>query len=703
MTEKDLIKQSFEENLTSKEAVKNRAMLAGSKKKRLSKKAIFILATCCVLIITVFSGALYMFPGLFKSVGKPNLALARLVGTRAKNAQYMPEAQTLSLLSPFGALSQGLMSSGGAGNYNSVAATKIDKNGFIEVLDALGQIEPTQQGKWDGYDIYEIKKEVLFVLESAPYFNQWFKLPVMRPGGLGLPSHGFLEFPYYTGYSYFVESNEDATDVTITSVSTHSGNRYIDFDKNQIIMGSYETLGLLGSGPVSHQTMQIRYYFDEENREVVECFVYSVLVDNVNYIRDFNGNESDYYSLNFQYLKNVKDTSLTRYNIQVAEKYRRKDLPFASEWDGYDLRGLSPYGVSREFIQLDYTDANDIQLLRMSQIVPTDIYNRPATTSIAFYNLKDGVQFLSHTYDYCMPADFNKVSLPSRNSHVADTAKFFIEYEKLNTWWSKIDGDISHADMPARASTYAATNGNEQSLMRALQTTVVNLATNLGVDGDAVLAFNEEFEPRNTVSSFNFRAEKALDNLLFSTAKTVIDGCVLKNNFAEIYRGAKLAPTIGQIYGPFYKMDIPIQYINGNVFYQNGNFTGSNIVMSFIDKAYYDCRMAVALKSENGEEYYILYSSNTAYDNPSHPYWRHGNDWHEFPINIPNEGVYTAVLVLTRIIDGIEVVVFDTLMPAKISGFRGLNIPDTFNDDGSVSTYSADGRGKELKITVSLR
>jgi len=52
---------------------------------------------------------------------------------------------------------------------------------FTALIEEYATVENyAGAGKYLGYDIYEIKNEIKFVVEKVPAFNQWFRMPIMR-------------------------------------------------------------------------------------------------------------------------------------------------------------------------------------------------------------------------------------------------------------------------------------------------------------------------------------------------------------------------------------------------------------------------------------------------------------------------------------------------------------------------------------------
>jgi hypothetical protein len=132
------------------------------------KKIIIIIAALIILIIALLSFL------TFNRRLKKDEARSILVAERVDNAQYRPDPDNLVKAvnminaAPMNAESQSAANSG----YHEVSVSKIDKTGFIGILNVLTSVKGRGAGKYLGYDIFEIKNEIAFVVKNAPYFNQ---------------------------------------------------------------------------------------------------------------------------------------------------------------------------------------------------------------------------------------------------------------------------------------------------------------------------------------------------------------------------------------------------------------------------------------------------------------------------------------------------------------------------------------------------
>ncbi len=630
-------------------------------------KSIAIVIILILVLVTALPAC-----GLFRRLKKDE-SKSVIVHTRVENAQYMPEVENLTkVVGDTNEIAPPLNASNQSENqptYNDVSVSKIDRAGFIDILNTLGKIEGQGAGKYLGYDVFEIKNEISFVVKNAPYFNQWFRLPTMRA------DEGYIAIPYYENWAFFVESDSEAEDVTVTRVCHKTTFRSYDVDDNSSV-----------DNGLQYQVMQVRYYFDELDREVVECYVYNVA--------EVNGNS---VPLSFQYLKNVKDTSLTLYNITTAERYNNKN-----DDDGWDIREKYPYGTTRDFVELNYDNEGQIQLLKISQILPTEIYRLPPTTDIAFYSITDiGVQFLAYTYDYApMNLGTHILSLHSYQSQFDefDAAHYFSVSGSLGNYERK-KAKVDYTDLPTRTLASAQTLGNENALLRSLQNTVTRMAHNLTIESQYIVAFENVFEQRTMFYAPTLLAEKALYDLLTDMAVYIIDNSYLKNKWGSIFSDSEKAVTAPVIKGPFIDRGVPIVdfYSRMDFYEDNSGEVCPFAEYRIVDQQYADCKMRLALRSADGE-YTLIFLYSTTTDTGG--CMRYGNDDSMLEVSLDKAGEYTAVFVLTRLVDDVETVVLDTLQTPYVSRFVGVHLPNTVAENGDIISYEVYGQGGMLVISA---
>lgn len=284
----------------------------------------------------------------------------------------------------------------------------VDQESFNEIIDQIGNIgDYGGAGKYLGYSIYELRYELNYLLKYFPIFDQWFQMP-----------HNYYiphkTMNYMGNYSYKITSNEDTSHLTINRVCWTTRASYYDSSRDMIIEDNdglyFDKNGKpkfkkvhLNNKTYQREIMQIDYYF-ENGKEVVECKIYDVLMIN-----------NDDYPIAFEYIKNVKDTSLTNYKILFRDRlgtrtfYGTKDTedygyaagkgPYSD--DGYDIDSNVETGIEREFLQLNYTNSNDISILRVNQTNESLYDTNPKGTTFMFFNKSiDGISCYSSSYTY---------------------------------------------------------------------------------------------------------------------------------------------------------------------------------------------------------------------------------------------------------------------------------------------------------------
>ena len=232
--------------------------------------------------------------------------------------------------------------------------SKMTNEDFAKLIDECAVFDNySGAGKYLGYDVYEIKNEIKFVVDKVPVFEQWFRMPNMRE------DEGYFETPYYENWAYYLEYDEETSYLSITRVCWCTNSSYLDFE-NKVTIKNYED----GTSFVQYEVMKINYFYNEENKEVVECYGYNVGIDKVKNGVTCNENVNDYYPFEYQYLKNIEDELLIKYHITVAQRYRPEE---SFDQGGMDIRGLYPYGYLREFLIINYDTYQNIDITRIKQ------------------------------------------------------------------------------------------------------------------------------------------------------------------------------------------------------------------------------------------------------------------------------------------------------------------------------------------------
>lgn len=589
---------------------------------------------------------------------------------RAQTAQYLPniekltssgnaELQSMSFLQPDLFATSGEIDLGVLGFED-----------FIKINRELAYVDGTGVFIPEVYDVYEIKAEVSFVLKAAPIFDKWFTMPWMDE------RHGYIaNFPYQY-WAYYLESDKTASEISVTRVCS----RPIDYYELNNKSNKFRVM--------QWQLMQAKYYFDSEGREVVECYVFTLVTD----LKDrINGSfdaqniteKVNYIPVSIEYLKNVKDSSLTKYYIRFAETY----LP-TSYWACIDLRGLDPYGSTFDFVQLDYADENDITLLRISGELPVaDIRNKPQATAVSFYN-KTGssVQLYAYVHDY-FDEQNSEVSggypMPGRrdsNSGI-DVIKLFADAWPLVTdpitdpnvprrKYGKVyyNGLVSSGNVTRVSEFYSLGGGSKDELTENVCKAVTGLARKIGADGE--------------MASFS-----QIDSYLSEMRKTAVDSFDI-DKWLDFGKRSVSAPAANNARGEFYGVTIPIcniftsalsyppdgktfgvsasaEILSGEILSNPDRYSFEVALISETGKSILLSKDSCALSSFSGKKSFNLNATISLSD-----------------LVFEESGVYTLKYVLTeKTQSGGYSIIFDTKTPVNIFSydvFLQLEKPDSY-------------------------
>lgn len=187
------------------------------------------------------------------------------------------------------------------------------------------------------FTVPDARNEVVDILSAGVLFDEWF---------------GYQEGDY-TGYGKFFVTDKDGV-LSITRLSSFlpwiydsETGEYLDNDDFSEEKPNY---------PIrSDNYLRIRIY-KEGDKEVVECEV----AENLSYYDEVT-------PVSYQFMRNVKDTSFTK--LQITARSSIPDLSESGGW-GYDIDTDLPYGYQRNFMQLTYSNPDDIQWLSATQQLP---------------------------------------------------------------------------------------------------------------------------------------------------------------------------------------------------------------------------------------------------------------------------------------------------------------------------------------------
>ena len=675
-----------------------------------SKKIISTMLIVILLCSIAFAGWFF----LFRKRLKYNEEFAKLAIQKVEQAQYLPDVEKL-----FGdnSLQISLLAAAPATPENTVE--NIDKAAFKKIVDIMGTFEGS---RYSYYTVYDVKNEIEYVLEHVPAFGQWFKLPQMRA------RHGFVDIPIFDGLSYYMEYDQSSDVLSITSVRNATAHFQLNFDNRQ---SSYDNR--------CYEIMNVKYYQDNGN-EVVEISQYVFGEDNDLTDKNIRNNATlqDIHPYDYIYIKNVEDVSLTKYQITTAENYRDEN---SFDEGGVDIRDKYPYGTTRDFVHLNYSDDDNIDMLRISQILPTDIYREAPTTNIMFYGEVEGVvDYYSTAYDYynentTVTHGLLKAYLETYNTDSFDISKLFsftenLDHDTYAYWYDTSDIDaqgVVYSDNITRIEQAYALNSREDIFLNNMVNSIVNLCDTIGGNTIASTEFRSNISVVESINGDKIHAA-AIDKYIDNTCKTVIDNFDLKNNVINIIKGMFSATRVDQIYGDFYgrddvfiedlycKIDFNYRYNNdvNRDYYLSGDAEIIHEKFESVDKTK-QYSLSTALKSENGDLYIVDRCYQQIITVPGED--DSAEDLHYLPcnkgvkpsdaqnglynLNIDKAGKYVLEIVLTSLdSSGQEEILLDTNVALRVFDFNEFSIPDSVNDDGTTSHYKVYNEGSKLIVEV---
>ncbi|MDE7209416.1 MAG: hypothetical protein K2O31_05975 [Clostridia bacterium] len=364
-------------------------------RKNLAISLMTLFAIVAIMVGTIFIGGCNIRGKLNYDKERGNIAVEKV-----ENAQYTPDIDKYLSTNSAQAAS---------------FATSDDENERVDEFNALIEEYATVKnyagaGKYLGYDIYEIKNEIKFVVEMVPAFNQWFRMPLMRE------KEGFAAIPYYENWAYYLEMDEETSMLSVTRVCWATRSSYYDFENKKEVEEHED-----GSSFIQYEIMKTNYLETEED-EIVECFIYSVGIDNVKESNNYNSNTQDYHPFEYQYLRNVKDKSMVKYHITAANRGP----------EGMDIRGLNPYGVRREFTVVNYDGYKDISVTKIDQKFAT--LEQPENNSYVDFDIDDpnlNILFDATGYD-------GKVADLTPNKMMDDISKHIVDNFEIKNDWATI-------------------------------------------------------------------------------------------------------------------------------------------------------------------------------------------------------------------------------------------------------------------------
>lgn len=511
------------------------------------RKNIIIAVILCVVLVVGGLGGFLIYRAISGNyVAKPYLL--SICKNRVTNAQYLPDINRIA--------GEGL-SINTYSFYNETDTREridnIEKNvtleNFNDVIETIGDIDNPYERE---FTISDVKDEVYKILNNSPYFDVWMYFTNEELRGTG---------------RYYVSYNDKDEHLTICRISGFQPYVYYS-DSKQFLWN--EDLGLATSSNPNYPIEQdeiykIDYYYDELGREVVECEIVSVL----NYYKESRVTQ-------YQYIKNVKDTSFTKYIIKISPDVVNSDYTAG----GIDIDTDNPLGTEREFIQMDYTNKDDISLMFINQGFASRFNDVKNYTQIKFYRkLDDQISLYNSAYAYGeMRPDFGEDLFFSDfvwRGSATSIFGYLIREERnyADYCFGSITGlagnDDSNYKTRSSASiqslerelyiqnttdsvyakagnTYSKSPNDDENLYYGIQTlpmhisqSLSSLAKNTGMSldtDDAPIVFN--------LDSADYSYETFIDESLNKITQNIVNISYIKNNYASMIRGANRAVDV---------------------------------------------------------------------------------------------------------------------------------------------------------------
>lgn len=299
--------------------------------------------------------------------------LSAICRNRVQNAQYLPNINKIAVNQTQTA---SLMTAGyNQPSSNSSRIENIDKTitleNFNTVIDEIGDIDSPFDRE---FTITDIKEEVYTVLANTSVFDRWIYIDG-ELGGTG---------------KYYISYNQNKEHITIIRSSGFQPWVY-DSSTGKIVWNEDFNYSK-PNYPIEEDVIyKIDYYYNEQGVEVVECEIVNFL----NYYEDT-------MNVKYQYVKNVKDTSFTKYIIEPI--IYLSSTANDGSW-GYDIDTKNPLGTSRQFIQMDYTNQNDVALLFVKQAFANAYNDVQNSTAINYYKKLNNELYL-YNASYCYGDNF---------------------------------------------------------------------------------------------------------------------------------------------------------------------------------------------------------------------------------------------------------------------------------------------------------
>ncbi len=337
-----------------------------------SKKGIVItIILIAVLIVGAVAG--YFIYRNYSWKKSYDVETGMIVKNRVAKAQYLPNLNLLVGRSHSSINS----ASNSAGESYCMTDLAFTLNDYKKIERELAAI--TGSSTRLDTSIEEIKKEIYTVLDLVPVFDKWFRLPHFSDEENG----------YYSNYYYKLSYDRSTQRIHIIRMTLSVVCTLYNSSEDKIYSSYYD------DNMDQYQIMEANYYYNEDNKEVVECSVV-----------DFARFKNNFYPIQCQYLANVQDTSTTKIQVVIRKEIdvyedKLESNPGQNISEGLDMDTSREGGVMRKILQLNYGDSNNVELIKIEQNFGTNYLSDITTTSLAYYlKESENVIYFVDSWDY---------------------------------------------------------------------------------------------------------------------------------------------------------------------------------------------------------------------------------------------------------------------------------------------------------------
>ena len=512
-----------------------------------AKGKIIIAVLVLLVLVAVGIGSYFILRDNYVKLDY-DFATGMVVKDRVEKAQYLPNINLLASSTQ----SARLMSST-PNQSNYLTDLSFDLQDYQSIVDELASITGTATRSKT--DILEIKKEIYTVLDMVPAFGRWFQLPEYFKA-----QHAQDGYNYYY---YKIDYDNSSEKISITRMTWSYCCEIYKSSENKIYSTYYD------DDLEQYQIMQANYYYNEDDKEVVECSVV-----------DFARFKKDFYPIQCQYLANIQDTSTTKIQSVIRKETdaypnRLTNNPGGNIDGGLDIDTYREGGVMKKVVQLNYTDSDNVELIKIEQNSNTDYYSDINTTNLAYYlkqadnaiyfvdawdyydaeNSSDKIELknMFHLYSYDLSKDTiidsfkssnystrQVMSTPGRSSNTVCT-KCYNRIKDSGILVYKCDHNKNQDKVSRAVRELVCSSTDYQDEMYDLITWYISkhlskFATNIGISNETISTHSGNI-CRELNSQYTF--ENNLDNFLTAVSKEFIEDISLSKDVKSLYNTIK--------------------------------------------------------------------------------------------------------------------------------------------------------------------